>query len=368
MSRSLTLSNEDDVNLHTIRCFIREVLTLSKMGILLEDDAVKVIQLGTGLKLVASIRPMTKNENSYFIDALNDQTKFIISITHDLSFLDLTADLIVKNTVFESHKIDNNSIVPVYYMKSLTTEEAKSASLKISGPVLKGSTQIDVDKIYDLEDTIDFGSVDETKSGYIIKINLTMQDLILGRTGRNFEATVLPDGSTVVPASLVIDDPRTYKLFLGNPAASRYSKEPYERWCDPSDTDCNPMRPHYGVDLTRSDGTSLGAPIIAPLDGQLTLKEKSGGGGNMALLLHDDGSTTRYLHLDRFADALSGSKVKAGEIIGYLGSTGASSGTHLHFEVYPPGSDLKDGMTSTDPIAWLRDNNALFPVSSSPIN
>ena len=90
------------------------------------------------------------------------------------------------------------------------------------------------------------------------------------------------------------------------------------------------LRLHSGVDYAAASGT----PIIAPADGTMVKVERQNGYGNMVEIRHNQKMTTLYAHMSRFAPgARSGKSVKAGEVIGYVGSTGRSTGPHLHFEV-----------------------------------
>ncbi len=88
-------------------------------------------------------------------------------------------------------------------------------------------------------------------------------------------------------------------------------------------------RPHYGVDLAAPRGT----PVVASANGVITVKGQEGGYGNLIIINHGHGITTRYGHLNRFASNIhAGSTVKQGQVIAYVGSTGLASGPHLHYE------------------------------------
>ena len=88
-------------------------------------------------------------------------------------------------------------------------------------------------------------------------------------------------------------------------------------------------RPHYGVDLAAPRGT----PVVAAANGVVTVAGQEGGYGNLVIINHGHGITTRYGHLNRFASNLhAGSIVKQGQVIAYVGSTGLASGPHLHYE------------------------------------
>ena len=87
---------------------------------------------------------------------------------------------------------------------------------------------------------------------------------------------------------------------------------------------------HHGVDLAAPKNT----PIMAAADGVITLLGRKGGYGKYIRIRHSDGFETAYGHMNGYRQDLKvGSKFKRGEVIGYVGSTGRSTGPHLHFEV-----------------------------------
>ena len=93
-------------------------------------------------------------------------------------------------------------------------------------------------------------------------------------------------------------------------------------------------RPHHGLDYC----APTGAPISSIGNGVVTYKGWRGGYGNLVEIRHKNNFKTRYGHLSRFAKGLyKGKKVKMGELIGYVGSTGLSTGPHLHFELHRNG-------------------------------
>lgn len=92
------------------------------------------------------------------------------------------------------------------------------------------------------------------------------------------------------------------------------------------------MRMHKGMDF----GAGYGSPIYAALDGVVQLAGRAGGYGNLVKLTHGNGIQTAYGHMSRIA-ARPGQKVTRGQLIGYVGSTGMSTGPHLHFEVWKNG-------------------------------
>ena len=89
-------------------------------------------------------------------------------------------------------------------------------------------------------------------------------------------------------------------------------------------------RPHRAVDYTAKKGT----PVYSTADGFIKLARRNGGLGNVVYIKHGNDHLTVYAHLSKFAKGLkTNKKVKKGEVIGYVGSTGNSTGPHLHYEI-----------------------------------
>ena len=96
-------------------------------------------------------------------------------------------------------------------------------------------------------------------------------------------------------------------------------------------------RPHYGVDYAAPTGT----PVKATASGIVKIKSRSKGNGNYIALRHPNGYETFYLHLNGFNRAIrQGSHVEQGQIIGYVGSTGYSTGPHLDYRIRKNGKWL----------------------------
>ena len=90
---------------------------------------------------------------------------------------------------------------------------------------------------------------------------------------------------------------------------------------------------HSGVDIAANSGE----PITAAAGGTITIAEYSSSYGNYVVIYHSDGTTTLYAHMSSMAVS-AGQTVSKGDVIGYVGSTGNSTGPHLHFEVRVNGS------------------------------
>ncbi len=94
---------------------------------------------------------------------------------------------------------------------------------------------------------------------------------------------------------------------------------------------------HKGIDFAASRGT----PIFAAGDGTIELAKWNGGYGRYIRIKHGRGYKTAYAHMARFAkDMRAGKRVKQGQVIGYVGTTGRSTGPHLHYEVLQGGRQV----------------------------
>ncbi|NDF13273.1 MAG: M23 family metallopeptidase [Proteobacteria bacterium] len=103
---------------------------------------------------------------------------------------------------------------------------------------------------------------------------------------------------------------------------------------------------HKGIDF----GAPLGTPIYAAGDGVIEEIGKKGGYGNYVRLRHSAGYATAYGHISRFATGMkNGRRVKQGQVIAYVGSTGVSTGPHLHFEVHINGQQVNPAKVKTTP-------------------
>lgn len=115
---------------------------------------------------------------------------------------------------------------------------------------------------------------------------------------------------------------------------------------------------HRGIDLAGPAGT----PILAAAAGVVRFSGPRGGYGGFVEIAHPDGSRTRYGHMERLMVS-AGTVVDRGTILGLMGSTGRSTGSHLHFEYLLGG-------VAVDPLSYLGSVPALRPapfgVSPSP--
>ena len=114
------------------------------------------------------------------------------------------------------------------------------------------------------------------------------------------------------------------------------------------------VQPHTGVDYAAPAGT----PVMSIGDGKVISAKNEGAGGNTVRIRHNSVYTTAYLHLARFASGIrAGVMVHQGDVIGYVGSTGRSTGPHLDFRVWKNGSPINPLKMESPPAEPLREEN-----------
>jgi murein DD-endopeptidase MepM/ murein hydrolase activator NlpD len=125
---------------------------------------------------------------------------------------------------------------------------------------------------------------------------------------------------------------RRHKLAMATPSmwpVAGWLSSSFGRRRDPF-TDANDFHP--GLDIS----ADYGQPVLATGDATVVAAGRNGAYGNMVILDHGFGITTKYGHLSRIS-IVEGQRVKRGDIIGLVGSTGRSTGAHLHYEVWMNG-------------------------------
>ena len=114
------------------------------------------------------------------------------------------------------------------------------------------------------------------------------------------------------------------------------------------------VRPHTGVDYAAPTGT----PVMTIGDGVVTSVKYEGAGGNTIRIKHNSVYSTAYLHLSKYAKGIkAGTRVRQGEVIGYVGSTGRSTGPHLDFRVWKNGTPINPLKMESPPAEPIRQSN-----------
>ena len=123
---------------------------------------------------------------------------------------------------------------------------------------------------------------------------------------------------------------------------------------------------HRGTDFAAPSGT----PIMASGSGLITRARWCGGGGNCIKIKHNSTYETIYAHMKNFAKGIKeGVRVKQGQVIGYVGSTGKSTGPHLHYEVIVNGKKINSQTLKLPSGKILKDNDRkIFEVAKIKLN
>ena len=150
---------------------------------------------------------------------------------------------------------------------------------------------------------------------------------------------IIPDGAIAVPSTRSPGYPSSIRgpyLGGGGPVLTGYYRNPV-----PNGIITQKLHGWNGIDIAAARGT----PVYAAADGTVIVARNNrawnGGYGNYAVITHNNGTQTLYSHMKN-AIVSSGQSVLSGQIIGYVGSTGLSTGAHLHFEVRGAANPLRN--------------------------
>jgi murein DD-endopeptidase MepM/ murein hydrolase activator NlpD len=193
---------------------------------------------------------------------------------------------------------------------------------------------------------IDFRSDLKRGDKFNVVYETFWQDGEFVRAGRILAGEFTNKGVTY--QSVWFEDPATkqggYYSFDGKALKKAFLKSPLEfsRISSGFSMRVHPIsgnwKQHKGIDFAAATGT----PIRAAGDGTVDFAGQQGGYGNVVVLKHWNNYSTAYAHMSRFASGLKkGQKVSQGDVIGYVGSTGWSTGAHLHYE-FRVGGEAKD--------------------------
>jgi murein DD-endopeptidase MepM/ murein hydrolase activator NlpD len=190
---------------------------------------------------------------------------------------------------------------------------------------------------------IDFFGLQKGDSFKVIYEELSIDNRLLD-VGKIYGAEFSNSGSRILAIPFIQDGRESYFDVNGNSLRKAFLKAPLQfsrvssRF---SSSRMHPVlrirRPHYGVDYAAPVGT----PVHSIGDGRVTKAEIESGSGRVVRITHNSVYSTAYLHLSRFGQGIApGSLVKQGDIIGYVGSSGLSTGPHLDFRIYMNGSPV----------------------------
>ncbi len=189
------------------------------------------------------------------------------------------------------------------------------------------------------------------------------------------EAQAAIAAADAAAASLVLSTPILRQRMAQQPAGDTQFRSLFSAWQDMDGPSAQAIaipsrRPVDNMRLTSSFGTradpfngrrarhngidipgAVGTPIYATADGTIGRAQRLGGYGNYVEIEHGNAIQTRYGHLSAIA-VVSGQRIRRGDILGYMGSTGRSTGSHLHYEVRIAGAPV-------NPTPFIADDGAM---------
>jgi murein DD-endopeptidase MepM/ murein hydrolase activator NlpD len=181
---------------------------------------------------------------------------------------------------------------------------------------------------------IDFDRDVTASDRFSVVVEQTWREGELIRSGPVTAAVFTAKGKPFTAVRFERDGKAEYFTAEGRPLKKSFIRSPiqYARLSSRFGTRRHPVlgtqRMHKGVDYAAPSGT----PIMAAGDGRVVSAGWQGGYGNAVVIDHGRGHTTLYAHMSRTAKLKRGDRVSQGQVIGYVGSTGMSTGPHLHYE------------------------------------
>jgi murein DD-endopeptidase MepM/ murein hydrolase activator NlpD len=205
--------------------------------------------------------------------------------------------------------------------------------------------------------TVDFFGLQKGDSFKLIYEEIFIDDTPL-KISRIYGTQYNGSGSSVTAIPFIQDGTESYFDADGNSLRKAFLKAPLQFSRISSRFSSGRMhpilrivRPHFGLDYAAPVGT----PVHAIGDGKIISATTENGSGKMVRIQHNSVYATAYLHLSRFGEEITPGKfVKQGDVIGYVGSSGLSTGPHLDFRFYQNGypiDPLKVDAPSVEPVS-----------------
>ncbi|MFT4924660.1 MAG: murein DD-endopeptidase MepM/ murein hydrolase activator NlpD [Phenylobacterium sp.] len=281
----------------------------------------KITSLGKPTKILTKIHPGERV--SFASDRNSGQLQQLHYSLNEVSTLIVSLDDTLK---YKAHTQTKNVEIRTEFASATINSNFWNAGVN-SGLVdaqimnLANIFGWDIDFALDIRDGDTFSVVYETRyidgeavgNGNIVAAEFVNQ-------GENFQAVRYKDGEYYNPEGRSMR-----KAFLRAPVNFKYVSSSFKkRRFHPTQ---KRWKAHRGVDYAAKTGT----PVVAAGNGRVLKSTYNRFNGNYVFIEHGNGITTKYLHFSKRA-VKKGARVKQGQVIGYVGSTGLSSGPHLHFE------------------------------------
>ena len=318
------------------------------------------VSTGETLNKILNNYKISKNEINKIIKILSKENKLtklktnqIIEFTIDQSKNNQIINFIFPISRTKKIQLTRNSISDNFKKKEIITNLSKKIVFK-EGKILKSlyKTAIDLEikpnviiefaRIYGFQ--VDFQRDIRKGDGFQIMYEVLEDD----------EGKVFETGNVIFADLILRNKKNTLYYFDKKNSKGHYDKNGKSVKKALMKTPINGARlsSNYGMRKHPIDGYNkmhrgtdfaapLGTPIMASGDGKIIRAKWCGGGGNCIKIKHNSTYSTVYAHLSKFAFGIKyGIRVKQGQIIGYVGSTGKSTGPHLHYEVIKNGKKI----------------------------
>jgi len=208
--------------------------------------------------------------------------------------------------------------------------------------------------------SIDFFGMQKGDSFKVIYEEMSIDGKPLG-ISRIYGASFTGSGTDIYAIPFIQDGRESYFDSEGNSLRKAFLKAPlqYSRVSSRfSAGRLHPIlrirRPHHGVDYAAPVGT----PVLAVGDGRVSQTSYDNGSGRMVRIVHNSVYSTAYLHLSRFGAGIApGVYVKQGDVIGYVGSSGLSTGPHLDFRFYMNGTPVDPLKVEAPPVEPVSESS-----------
>jgi murein DD-endopeptidase MepM/ murein hydrolase activator NlpD len=210
--------------------------------------------------------------------------------------------------------------------------------------------------------SVDFFGLQKGDNFKVIYEELSIDGKSLG-SGKIYGAQFTRSGVSIDAIPFIQDDKESFFDSDGNSLKKAFLKAPlkFSRISSHfSGARMHPIlrivRPHYGVDYAAPVGTE----VHSIGDGRIISATSEGGAGRMVKIRHNSVYTTTYMHLSRFGAGITGGKVvRQGDIIGYVGTSGLSTGPHLDFRIYMNGSPVDPLKVEAPPVEPVSEANKI---------
>ncbi len=294
------------------------------------------------------LKTVTKNKNIKILK-LNQKILFKIDNKDKIKIINFTIEIDKKKNILFERTEDNKSYISKIIEKNLTKtitfkesvikNSLYNSALKVG---IKPNTIIEFARLYGFQ--VDFQrDIWKNDTFQIIYEEFKNQDGSLVETGNIIYASLNVQNTELKLYKFEYEDKIDYFDENGKSIRKTLMKTPINgaRLSSSFGKRKHPIlgftKMHTGTDFAAPKGT----PIMASGDGIVTKSSWCGGGGNCVKIKHNSTYQTVYAHMSKFGRGIKkGVRVKQGQIIGYVGSTGLSTGPHLHYEVIENGRKI----------------------------